>query len=42
MGEKMSKKVVAVTSCITGVAHTYMCATALENAAAELGYEICR
>ncbi len=36
----MSKKVVAVTSCITGVAHTYMCATALENAAAELGYEI--
>ena len=36
----MSKKVVAVTSCITGVAHTYMCATALESAAAELGYEI--
>ena len=36
----MGKKVVAVTSCITGVAHTYMCATALESAAAELGYEI--
>ncbi|QOY60880.1 PTS fructose transporter subunit IIC [Thermophilibacter immobilis] len=36
----MSKKVVAITSCITGIAHTYMCAKALEDAAGELGYEI--
>lgn len=36
----MSKKIVAITSCITGVANTYMCATALEAAAVGLGYEI--
>lgn len=36
----MSKKVVAITSCITGIAHTYMCAKAFESAAEELGYEI--
>ena len=36
----MGKRVVAITSCITGIAHTYMAAKALENAAEELGYEI--
>lgn len=34
------KKLVAVTSCPTGIAHTYMAAEALSKAAAELGYEI--
>ncbi|MBU7598448.1 fructose-specific PTS transporter subunit EIIC [Streptomyces sp. P38-E01] len=33
-------RVVAVTSCPTGIAHTYMAAESLENAAAEGGYEI--
>ena len=33
-------KIVAVTSCITGIAHTYMAAEALEQAAKKLGYEI--
>ena len=33
-------RVVAVTSCPTGIAHTYMAAESLENAAAEAGYEI--
>ena len=36
----MSKKIVAITSCITGIAHTYMAAKALEQAAAAKGYEI--
>ncbi|KKI16856.1 MULTISPECIES: PTS fructose transporter subunit IIABC [unclassified Leucobacter] len=31
---------VAVTSCPTGIAHTYMAAEALENAAREAGHEI--
>ncbi|NBX23902.1 MAG: PTS fructose transporter subunit IIB, partial [Microbacteriaceae bacterium] len=30
-------KIVAVTSCITGIAHTYMAAEALEQAAAKAG-----
>lgn len=34
------KKIVAVTSCSTGIAHTYMAAEALEVAAKELGYEM--
>ncbi|WP_040978650.1 PTS fructose transporter subunit IIC [Oceanobacillus jeddahense] len=34
------KKIVAITSCSTGIAHTYMAAEALEVAAKELGYEI--
>ncbi|WP_127836906.1 PTS fructose transporter subunit IIC [Clostridium prolinivorans] len=33
-------KIVAVTSCPTGIAHTYMAAEALQMAAKELGYEI--
>ncbi|MFM6974408.1 MAG: PTS fructose transporter subunit IIB [Agromyces sp.] len=33
-------KIVAVTSCITGIAHTYMAAEALEQAAKKNGYEI--
>ena len=33
-------KIVAVTSCPTGIAHTYMAAEALENAANEMGIEI--
>jgi PTS system fructose-specific IIC component len=33
-------KIVAVTSCITGIAHTYMAAEALEQAAKKLGHEI--
>lgn len=34
------KRLVAVTSCPTGIAHTYMAAEALQIAAKELGYEI--
>jgi fructose PTS system EIIBC or EIIC component len=37
---KAAKKVVAVTACPTGIAHTYMAAEALEKAAKELGLEI--
>jgi len=33
-------KILAVTSCPTGIAHTYMAAEALQMAAKELGYEI--
>ncbi|MTI47548.1 PTS fructose-like transporter subunit IIB [Sporosalibacterium faouarense] len=33
-------KIVAVTACPSGVAHTYMAAEALEKAAKELGIEI--
>ncbi|MDF2744509.1 MAG: system, fructose subfamily, subunit, partial [Actinomycetia bacterium] len=33
-------KIVAVTSCPTGIAHTYMAAEALEQAAKEAGHEI--
>jgi PTS system fructose-specific IIC component len=33
-------KIVAVTACITGIAHTYMAAEALEQAAKKLGHEI--
>jgi PTS system fructose-specific IIC component len=34
------KKLVAVTSCPTGIAHTYMAAEALQIAAKEMGYEM--
>ncbi|MGY3864228.1 PTS fructose transporter subunit IIBC [Aeromonas bivalvium] len=34
------KRIVAVTACPTGVAHTFMSAEALENTARQLGYEI--
>ena len=33
-------KFVAVTSCPTGIAHTYMAAESLEQAALEAGHEI--
>ncbi|NQX27105.1 PTS fructose-like transporter subunit IIB [Microbacteriaceae bacterium VKM Ac-2854] len=33
-------KIVAVTSCIAGIAHTYMAAEALEQAAKKKGYDI--
>jgi PTS system fructose-specific IIC component len=33
-------KIVAVTSCATGIAHTYMAAEALERAAKAAGHEI--
>ncbi|HBK68114.1 MAG TPA: PTS fructose transporter subunit IIB [Firmicutes bacterium] len=33
-------KLVGITACPTGIAHTYMAAEALEEAAAELGYNI--
>jgi PTS system fructose-specific IIC component len=33
-------KIVAVTSCLTGIAHTYMAAEALELAATALGHHI--
>lgn len=33
-------RIVAVTSCITGIAHTYMAAEALEQAAKHLGHDI--
>ena len=34
------KKIVAVTNCPAGIAHTYMVAEAFERKAKELGYEI--
>ena len=33
-------KIVGVTKCPTGIAHTYMAAERLEKTAAKLGYEI--
>ncbi len=36
----MSKKLVAVCACPMGLAHTFMAAQALEDAAKELGYEV--
>lgn len=33
-------KIVAVTACPTGIAHTYMAAEALERAAKQAGHEI--
>lgn len=36
----MAKKIVAVTACTTGIAHTYMAAEKLEQTAQKLGYEI--
>lgn len=40
--ESMDKriKILAVTACPTGIAHTYMAAENIENAAKELGYDI--
>lgn len=36
----MSKKIIAVTACTTGIAHTYMAAEKLEQAGKQLGYDI--
>ena len=36
----MSKKILAVTGCPTGIAHTFMAEKALKEAAKELGCEI--
>lgn len=33
-------KIVAITNCPTGIAHTYMAAEALENAAKKMGHSI--
>ncbi|CAB4337189.1 unannotated protein [freshwater metagenome] len=33
-------KIIAVTSCATGIAHTYMAAEALERAAKAAGHEV--
>jgi len=38
--EKRAAKVVAVTACPTGIAHTYMAADALKKKAAELGIDL--
>jgi PTS system fructose-specific IIC component len=38
--DEQTKFIVAVTSCPTGIAHTFMAAKALQNGAAELGYTI--
>lgn len=38
--EKKGYRVLAVTACPTGIAHTYMAAEALENKAVELGYSL--
>ncbi len=37
---KAGKKIVAITACPTGVAHTFMAAEALENIGAKLGHQI--
>ncbi len=37
---RKGKRLVAVTGCPTGIAHTYMAAEALEKKAKELGYDI--
>lgn len=34
----MKRKIIAVTACATGVAHTYMSAQALKKAAKNMGY----
>ncbi|MEG2708331.1 MAG: fructose PTS transporter subunit IIB [Vagococcus sp.] len=36
----MKRKIIAVTACATGVAHTYMAAQALKKAAQKKGYLI--
>lgn len=36
----MAKQIVAVTSCPTGIAHTYMAAEAIEQAAKKKGYDV--
>lgn len=36
----MGKKIVAITACTTGIAHTYMAAEKLQKTGTQLGYEI--
>lgn len=36
----MSKKLIALCACSMGLAHTFMAAQALEEAAVEAGYEV--
>ncbi|KEQ18464.1 PTS fructose transporter subunit IIC [Endozoicomonas numazuensis] len=36
----MSKKVLAITGCAAGIAHTFMAAESLENAAKAMGYDV--
>jgi fructose-like PTS system EIIB component len=36
----MSKKLIALCACPMGLAHTFMAAQAIEDAAKELGYEV--
>lgn len=36
----MSKKIAALCACPMGLAHTFMAAQAIEDAAKELGYEV--
>ncbi len=38
--ESGNKKIIAVTGCPTGIAHTYMAAEAIEKKAKELGYQV--
>lgn len=38
--EQGPRRLVAVTACPTGIAHTYMAADSLEQAAKEMGYEL--
>ncbi len=38
--ESGSKRIIAVTGCPTGIAHTYMAAEAIEKKAKELGYQV--
>jgi PTS system fructose-specific IIC component len=40
MGRKYYMKIVAVTACISGIAHTYLSAEALESAGKALGHQI--
>ena len=37
----MSKKLIALCACPMGLAHTFMAAQALEEAAVEAGYKHC-
>ncbi|MFB9971739.1 fructose-specific PTS transporter subunit EIIC [Pseudoroseomonas cervicalis] len=39
-GPRRQRKLVAITACPTGIAHTFMAAAALEKAAQQLGYAI--
>ena len=36
----MSKKVIGVAACPAGIAHTYLVAEAIENAAEKLGHQV--